>query len=79
MGGATTAAIHDYLAVRRIQPHADRDQLWLGERSCGLVADAFTARRAAELSPPASVGSGRIVCATPPPTAGSPTEARSRD
>jgi integrase len=50
VGTATTAAIQDYLAVRRIQPHADRDELWLGERSCGLKTDALyrSLRRRAE-------------------------------
>jgi integrase len=41
VGGCTTVAIRAYLAVRATQPHADREQLWLGERSCGLEADAL--------------------------------------
>jgi integrase len=41
VGSVTIAAIRAYLAVRRIQPHADRDELWLGERRCGLKADAL--------------------------------------
>jgi integrase len=50
VGPATTAAIHAYLAVRRTQPHADRVELWVGERRCGLEADALyrSLRRRAE-------------------------------
>lgn len=41
IGPATTAAIHAYLAARQEQHHADRPELWLGERGCGLAADAL--------------------------------------
>jgi hypothetical protein len=34
-------AIRTYLAARQEQRHADRPELWLGERSCGLAADAL--------------------------------------
>jgi site-specific recombinase XerD len=52
VGPATTAAIRTYLAVRRTQPHADREELWLGERRCGLAADALyrSLRRRADLA-----------------------------
>jgi integrase len=50
VGPATAAAIRTYLAARRAQPHADRPELWLGERRCGLAADALyrSLRRRAE-------------------------------
>ena len=50
VGPATIAAIRTYLATRQQQPHADRPELWLGERSCGLAADALyrALRRRAE-------------------------------
>lgn len=32
VGGATTMAIRSYLALRAIQSHAGREELWLGER-----------------------------------------------
>lgn len=50
VGPATIAAIRTYLATRQQQPHADRPELWLGERSCGLAADALyrSLRRRAE-------------------------------
>ena len=37
----TTAAIRIYLAARQARRHADRPELWLGERRCGLAADAL--------------------------------------
>lgn len=51
IGPATTVAVRTYLAVRRAQPHADREELWLGERRCGLAPDALylSLRRRAEL------------------------------
>lgn len=50
IGQATATAIRTYLAVRTTQPHADREELWLGERRCGLAADALyrSLRRRAE-------------------------------
>lgn len=50
VGGATTAAIRTYLAVREQQRHAGRKELWLGERGCGLAVDALyrSLRRRAE-------------------------------
>ena len=50
VGPATTAAIRTYLATRQQQRHADRPELWLGERRCGLAADALyrSLRRRAE-------------------------------
>jgi site-specific recombinase XerD len=50
IGQATATAIRAYLAVRATQPHADREELWLGERRCGLAADALyrSLRRRAE-------------------------------
>lgn len=50
IGPATTSAIRTYLDVRATQPHAYRDELWLGERGCGLAADALyrSLRRRAE-------------------------------
>ncbi|WP_460714992.1 tyrosine-type recombinase/integrase [Nocardioides dilutus] len=50
VGSATTVAIRTYLAARQEQPHADREELWLGERRCGLAADALyrSLRRRAE-------------------------------
>ncbi|GCD88018.1 hypothetical protein NLS1_00240 [Nocardioides sp. LS1] len=50
IGPATTAAIRTYLAVRHTQPHADRDDLWLGERGCELGTDALyrSLRRSAD-------------------------------
>lgn len=50
IGTATATAIQTYLAVRRTQPHAGREELWLGERSCGLAPDALyrSLRRRAE-------------------------------
>lgn len=50
-GPATTAAIRTYLAARRQHRLADREELWLGERGCGLAADALyrsLRRRAAQ-------------------------------
>jgi integrase len=41
VGPATAAAIRSYLAVRKQQRHAGRKELWLGERRCGLAADAL--------------------------------------
>lgn len=41
VGPATTAAIRTYLATRHQQRHADRPELWLGERGCGLAADGL--------------------------------------
>lgn len=43
-------AIRTYLAVRRQHRLADREELWLGERGCGLAADALyrSLRRRAE-------------------------------
>jgi len=41
VGPATAAAIRSYLAVRQQQHHAGRKELWLGERGCGLAADAL--------------------------------------
>jgi site-specific recombinase XerD len=50
VGPATAAAIRAYLGVRKEQRHADRDELWLGERGCGLAVDALyrSLRRRAE-------------------------------
>lgn len=50
IGPATGAAIRSYLSVRQEQRHADRPELWLGERSCGLAPDALyrSLRRRAE-------------------------------
>jgi site-specific recombinase XerD len=50
IGADIGAAIHSHLAVRRAQPHAGREELWLGERSCGLESDALhrSLRRRAE-------------------------------
>lgn len=39
--GPAMTAIRTYLAARQEQRHADRPELWLGERSCGLAADAL--------------------------------------
>lgn len=52
VGPATTAAIRIYLATRQQQRQADRPELWLGERGCGLAADALyrSLRRRAEAS-----------------------------
>ena len=50
IGPVTGAAIRSYLSVRQEQRHADRPELWLGERSCGLAPDALyrSLRRRAE-------------------------------
>ncbi|MFC5730886.1 tyrosine-type recombinase/integrase [Nocardioides vastitatis] len=50
IGPATDAAICSYLADRKAQRHADRPELWLGERGRGLAADALyrSLRRRAE-------------------------------
>jgi site-specific recombinase XerD len=50
VGPVTATAIRTYLATRQRQRHADRPELWLGERGCGLAADALyrSLRRRAE-------------------------------
>lgn len=50
MGPTTTEAIRCYLVLRAAQRHAEREELWLGERSCGLAPDALyrSLRRRAE-------------------------------
>lgn len=72
VGSTTTAAIRAYLAARRQQQHADRPELWLGERRCGLSADALyrSLRRRAERA--GITGLRPHASATPRPTAGSP-------
>ena len=41
VGPTTSAAIHTYLGVRQEQRHADKEQLWVGERGCGLTVNAL--------------------------------------
>jgi site-specific recombinase XerD len=59
VGPATVAAIRTYLAARQEQRHADRPELWLGERRCGSSPTRCTGPCVDVPTGPASPGSGR--------------------